>query len=50
MKHELIAELRQRNTKIIAAIIEKARRVCPGSMALIGIGESLLRIRRRDVK
>ena len=37
MKHELLAELGQRNAKIIAAIIKKAHRVCPGSIALIGI-------------
>jgi hypothetical protein len=40
MKHELIAELRMRNARIIAAIIKKAHRVCPGSIALIGIGGS----------
>ena len=40
MKHEWIAELRQRNTRIIEAIIKKAHEVCPGSIALIGIGGS----------
>ena len=40
MKHERIAELRQRNTSIIEAIIKKAHRVCPGSIALIGIAGS----------
>jgi len=40
MKHELITELKNRNTRIITAIIKKADTVCPGSIALIGIGGS----------
>ena len=40
MKYELVAELRQRNARIIEAIIKKADRVCPGSIALIGIAGS----------
>jgi len=40
MKHELVAELRNRNARIIEAIIKKAHTVCPGSIALIGIGGS----------
>jgi hypothetical protein len=40
MKHELITELRVRNARIIEAIIKKAHTVCPGSIALIGIGGS----------
>jgi hypothetical protein len=33
MRDELIAELRKRNARIIAAIIKKAHAVCPGSIA-----------------
>jgi len=40
MKHELIAELKKRNARIIEAIITKANTVCPGSIALIGIAGS----------
>ena len=40
MKYELVAELRQRNARIIEAIIKKADRVCPGSIVLIGIAGS----------
>jgi hypothetical protein len=40
MRHELIAELRTRNARIIKAIIHKADTDCPGSVALIGIGGS----------
>ena len=40
MKQELVAELRQRNARIIEAILKKADMVCPGSIALIGIGGS----------
>lgn len=40
MKHELAAELRKRNTRIIESVIKKAHRVCPGSIALIGIAGS----------
>lgn len=40
MKNELIAELKLRNTRIIEAILKKADRVCPNSIALIGIGGS----------
>ncbi|HET9906587.1 MAG TPA: hypothetical protein VFQ23_08095 [Anaerolineales bacterium] len=40
MKHELIEELRQRNSRIIEAIIKKEHAVCPGSIALIGIAGS----------
>ena len=32
----------ERNQKIIDAIIEKANRVCPGSLALIGINGSFM--------
>jgi predicted nucleotidyltransferase len=40
MKHELIAELKNRNARIIGAILKKAHTVCPGSIALIGIAGS----------
>jgi hypothetical protein len=40
MRHELIAELRKRNARIIEAIIKKAHAACPGSIALIGIAGS----------
>ena len=40
MKDQLIAELRERNARIIDAILKKAHTVCPGSVALIGIGGS----------
>lgn len=33
--------LDERNQKIIAAIIEKANAVCPGSLVLIGINGSI---------
>lgn len=36
----LIEQLKNRNTKIIEAVIEKSRKVCPGSIALIGIAGS----------
>jgi predicted nucleotidyltransferase len=40
MKQELVAELKKRNARIIEAILKKANRVCPNSIALIGIGGS----------
>jgi hypothetical protein len=40
MKQELIAELKERNARIIDAILKKADIVCPGSIALIGIAGS----------
>jgi hypothetical protein len=40
MKQEQIEELKQRNARIIAAILQKADKVCPGSIALIGIAGS----------
>jgi hypothetical protein len=40
MKPELVAELSERNTRIIESIIKKADTVCPGSIALIGIAGS----------
>jgi predicted nucleotidyltransferase len=40
MQNELVAELKIRNSRIIKAIIKKAEIVCPGSIALIGIGGS----------
>ena len=35
-------DLKERNQKIIDAVITKADRVCPGSLALIGINGSFM--------
>lgn len=40
MEQALIAQLKNRNNRIIAAIIKKAGLVCPDSLALIGIAGS----------
>ncbi|MFT3892126.1 MAG: hypothetical protein QM730_10875 [Anaerolineales bacterium] len=40
MKQELIDELQKRNARIIDAILKKAQKVCPNSIALIGIAGS----------
>jgi hypothetical protein len=40
MEQALIKQLKDRNDRIIAAIIRKASIVCPGSLALIGIAGS----------
>ena len=40
MDHERIADLKKRNTRIIDAVLKKAQKVCPTSIALIGIGGS----------
>ncbi len=37
MKQELLTELKMRNERIIGAILQKAKIVCPNSIALIGI-------------
>ena len=37
MEQELIEQLESRNSKIIEAVIEKSKTVCPDSIALIGI-------------
>ena len=34
--------LQLRNQKMINAVIEKAEKLCPGSLALIGINESFM--------
>jgi predicted nucleotidyltransferase len=40
MEQTLVRRLKDRNDRIIAAIIQKAGRVCPNSLALIGIAGS----------
>lgn len=40
MDQERIADLKKRNTRIIDAVLKKAQKVCPTSIALIGIGGS----------
>ncbi|HLO31697.1 MAG TPA: hypothetical protein VK249_21270 [Anaerolineales bacterium] len=40
MKQALIKQLKDRNDRIIAAILKKASLVCPDSLALIGIAGS----------
>lgn len=40
MDQEQIVDLKKRNARIIDAVLQKAQVVCPGSIALIGIGGS----------
>ena len=40
MERNLVQELTARNKKIIEAVIENAKKVCPDSIALIGIAGS----------
>ena len=37
-----MTDLKERNQKIIDAVIRKANRVCPGSLSLIGINGSFM--------